>query len=407
MTVSKVKDVIDNMNIQSMPMETGGTTSPIRRQSAVVSPYHVHGASADVPMEEISVRELPRQRRDIIEVQRTQAQAPTTSNIIPNDHTPSNAPVSVQYHTLPRQGPQVKYVPHKVHQGPPGAPPQQQFIHLSQGGVVMQKMPGQRPQVPGMEYGPRQPSQVIYTTQPVQVTGPRMSTIPPQPQQSGQHANRPLLSPSGMNTRLSQPGQVPRQGGNLVRLQGSTAQTVHYIPQSVMPGYMQQIPHNMSPSGHRMGTLQELRGQLPQQGPAHLIPPEYRIRAGPGPQPMPPPPYQVPRVQLEPPNPPKLQVNITVSGNGIVLSWDFESEPPSNSQVIECYHLFASQDSPNPPTSKSDWKKIGVVKALPLPMACTLTQFVSGNSYHFAVLAVDVNGREGQMSNPCTVRLNK
>ena len=76
---------------------------------------------------------------------------------------------------------------------------------------------------------------------------------------------------------------------------------------------------------------------------------------------------------------------------------------------VECYHLLAFQvkEQPAPPPQdKNSWKKIGVVNALPLPMACTLTQFGSGNSYHFAILAVDMNGREGPLSNPCTIRMN-
>lgn len=291
----------------------------------------------------------------------------------------------------------------------------------------MQKMQLQRPH--GMEYVSRaQSGQVIYTTQPVQVTGPRMSTIPPQPQQANHHVGqRPIVSPSGMGTRFSQSGQLTRTGGSMLRLQGSNAQTVHYIPQSVMP-YMNQAHSTSVPlSGNRIvnqGQSSEMRQHQPAQKHNML---HAEIQPHPSTSLPPPPPYQVQRMQSEPLTaqaklhltmnqtarlqneqsiPPKLQVNITVSGSGIVLSWDFEAEPIVKVAAIECYHLFASQDNPNPPILKSEWKKIGVVKALPLPMACTLTQFVSGNSYHFAVLAVDVNGREGPMSNPCTVRLN-
>ena len=50
------------------------------------------------------------------------------------------------------------------------------------------------------------------------------------------------------------------------------------------------------------------------------------------------------------------------------------------------------------------WKKIGVVSALTLPMACTLKQFACDSTYFFAVMAVDVNGREGSLSDPCAMR---
>ena len=51
--------------------------------------------------------------------------------------------------------------------------------------------------------------------------------------------------------------------------------------------------------------------------------------------------------------------------------------------------------------------QIGDVKALPLPMACTLTQFQEGNKYHFAVRAVDTHERLGVFSDPSSIHLTK
>ena len=105
--------------------------------------------------------------------------------------------------------------------------------------------------------------------------------------------------------------------------------------------------------------------------------------------------------------PPKPTVSIAVVMSGIVLSWNMNIE--ENCAQIVSYQLFALQDNSSnscQPTSNNPWKKIGVVKALPLPMACTLTQFLSGNRYHFMVRAVDKYGRTGSFSDPCTITLS-
>ena len=100
---------------------------------------------------------------------------------------------------------------------------------------------------------------------------------------------------------------------------------------------------------------------------------------------------------------PKPSVSITVMQDGIVLSWNMELE--DNSVQIDNYELFACQDTVESDKLPIMWKKIGIVKALPLPMACTLTQFSSGNKYHFAVRAVDELERAGPFSDSCTISL--
>lgn len=94
-------------------------------------------------------------------------------------------------------------------------------------------------------------------------------------------------------------------------------------------------------------------------------------------------------------------VSIAVVSNGIVLSWNMANQAQSSTRIAR-YQLFALQDVG---TNTAQWKKIGVVNALPLPMACTLTQFLPGNKYHFTVRAQDDNGRCGPLSEPCTVTL--
>lgn len=91
------------------------------------------------------------------------------------------------------------------------------------------------------------------------------------------------------------------------------------------------------------------------------------------------------------------------SPNGIVLSWCV-AETDRTCAAVDSYHLYAyHQDNSSSNATQQHWKKIGEVKALPLPMACTLTQFQSGSTYHFAVRAKDIHGRFGSFCEPqCT-----
>lgn len=101
---------------------------------------------------------------------------------------------------------------------------------------------------------------------------------------------------------------------------------------------------------------------------------------------------------------PKPVASIGVVDEGIVLSWNLrpcDSSPTS----IDNYELFACQDGAESATPPIMWRKIGTVKALPLPMACTLSQFSSGNKYHFAVRAVDESECAGPFSDPCSISL--
>jgi len=108
-----------------------------------------------------------------------------------------------------------------------------------------------------------------------------------------------------------------------------------------------------------------------------------------------------PGVQLR--TPPKPSASIVVVQDGIVLSWNMTLD--ETMAKIDNYELFACQDGAESTTPPIMWKKIGIVKALPLPMACTLSQFSTGNKYHFAVRAVDDQERAGPFSDPCTIAL--
>uniref|UniRef100_A0A1Y1NJ44 Fibronectin type-III domain-containing protein n=2 Tax=Photinus pyralis TaxID=7054 RepID=A0A1Y1NJ44_PHOPY len=116
------------------------------------------------------------------------------------------------------------------------------------------------------------------------------------------------------------------------------------------------------------------------------------------PAPLPPPPITQIGLAARKPIPPKPHLSIRRSSGGIVLSWKMPYIL-DNYEAIASYQLYAYQETTSAPSSDM-WRKVGDVKALALPMACTLTQFADGNKYHFAVRAVDVQKRMGPFSDP-------
>ncbi|KAI4494539.1 hypothetical protein M0802_008860 [Mischocyttarus mexicanus] len=107
-----------------------------------------------------------------------------------------------------------------------------------------------------------------------------------------------------------------------------------------------------------------------------------------------------PLLKLPPPAP---SLKISKVANGIVLSWNMTLS--DKYADIVSYQLYAYQEVAGVPPSTNLWKKVGDVRALPLPMACTLTQFSEGNNYYFAVRAVDSHSRKGQYSTPGNISL--
>ncbi|KAL2716686.1 MATH and LRR domain-containing protein PFE0570w isoform X1 [Vespula squamosa] len=111
--------------------------------------------------------------------------------------------------------------------------------------------------------------------------------------------------------------------------------------------------------------------------------------------------YAITSISKLPPPAPSLKISKVA--NGIVLSWNMTlSEKYAD---IVSYQLYAYQEVAGVPPSTNLWKKVGDVRALPLPMACTLTQFSEGNNYYFAVRAVDTHSRKGQYSVPGNISL--
>ncbi|KAK8384041.1 hypothetical protein O3P69_016044 [Scylla paramamosain] len=102
--------------------------------------------------------------------------------------------------------------------------------------------------------------------------------------------------------------------------------------------------------------------------------------------------------------PPQPTLKLSHKDSSIVLSWTMAKT--EDHETIASYQLYAYQEGAAPPSANL-WKKVGSVKALELPMACTLTQFMPGHVYHFAVRAVDTKSRLGPFSEPRSIRLDK
>ncbi|XP_037363512.1 activating transcription factor 7-interacting protein 2 [Talpa occidentalis] len=92
-----------------------------------------------------------------------------------------------------------------------------------------------------------------------------------------------------------------------------------------------------------------------------------------------------------PPQKPELKVKRVLRPRGIALTWNITKINPKCAPV-ESYHLFLCHENPS---NKLIWKKIGEIKALPLPMACTLSQFLASKKYYFTVQSKDIFGRYG------------
>lgn len=149
-----------------------------------------------------------------------------------------------------------------------------------------------------------------------------------------------------------------------------------------------------SSAGNRMTFIQQQGGQLvsirPQ--PTHPAPPPNNIRQ-----------QQLLINGKRAPAQPTLKISCTNAG--IVLSWEVRSQGGLDHGPTKCYQIYAYQEGNQPPNS-SLWKKVGDVKALPLPMACTLTQFTRGNKYHFSVRAQDFYNRVSLFSEPQSITLS-
>ncbi|XP_030336413.1 activating transcription factor 7-interacting protein 1 isoform X2 [Strigops habroptila] len=206
---------------------------------------------------------------------------------------------------------------------------------------------------------PRTPAnhQVVYTTLPAP---------PAQNPVRGAIMSSPSLRPVN-----------PQTGGMTVRMPQTTAYVVNN-GLALGSGTPQLTVHHRPPQVHAEPPRPVHPAPLPEAPQPPRLPPEA--------------------ANTSPPQKPQLKLARVQSQNGIVLSWSV-MEVDRSCATVDSYHLYAYHEDPSA-TVPSQWKKIGEVKALPLPMACTLTQFVSGSKYYFAVRAKDIYGRFGPFCDP-------
>nr|XP_020849973.1 LOW QUALITY PROTEIN: activating transcription factor 7-interacting protein 1 [Phascolarctos cinereus] len=277
---------------------------------------------------------------------------------------PSHAPVSaVSQSAQPLPRPLQPLQPAPLQQaGVPTSGPSQTTIHLlptapTTVNVTHRPMTQATTRLPV----PRVPTnhQVVYTTLPAP---PAQAPVRGAVLQNSAVPIRQVNPPNGVTVRVPQAATYVVNNGLTLGSAGPQL-TVHHRPPQVHPEPAR--PVHPAP--------------LPEAPQPQRLPPEAASTSLPQRKPH----LKLARVQ---------------SQNGIVLSWSV-LEVDRSCASVDSYHLYAYHEDPSA-TMPSQWKKIGEVKALPLPMACTLTQFVSGSKYYFAVRAKDIYGRFGPFCDP-------
>ncbi|GAB0100730.1 hypothetical protein DMENIID0001_168160 [Sergentomyia squamirostris] len=85
---------------------------------------------------------------------------------------------------------------------------------------------------------------------------------------------------------------------------------------------------------------------------------------------------------------------------GIVISWTMDDLTDDHEEIRD-YQIYAYQETSSAPSTEN-WRLVGDVKSMMLPMAVTLSQFQEGQRYWFAVRARDIHDRCGLFSVPRT-----
>lgn len=306
--------------------------------------------------------------------------APASSRPLPTVTVHPQTSSSSTSVRVPQESPAYGYsTQNAYHNGQPGP-------RFSVAPQVSQR-PQQRPQLPqgGPPQIPPGPRPAVYPQSPMQPSPPQhmlQQALRPEHQPAPRPHHPVPIRPSAPVQMHSPPHTINQHGAAQTQQQPGM---VHYQQVAGPPRQVATAQPSVAQSGFTQVPLRSPQptapGLPPGAGqPPHIASPTLRGK------------------EL----PPKPSVSIAVVTSGIVLSWNMPLED-KHAPVMN-YQLFALQDG-GTAENPHQWKKIGVVKALPLPMACTLTQFLPGNKYHFAVRGTDELGRLGPFSDPCTITL--
>ncbi|XP_076839835.1 activating transcription factor 7 interacting protein 2 [Brachyhypopomus gauderio] len=100
------------------------------------------------------------------------------------------------------------------------------------------------------------------------------------------------------------------------------------------------------------------------------------------------------------PQKPVVKVACISNPRSIALLWNVEEEDPDAADM-DCYYIYVCQQFSDGSFSK--WKTMGVVKAIPLPMACRVSDNSGGKKLNFILVGKDIYGRYGPYSDVQTV----
>ncbi|XP_073689313.1 uncharacterized protein atf7ip2 isoform X2 [Garra rufa] len=100
--------------------------------------------------------------------------------------------------------------------------------------------------------------------------------------------------------------------------------------------------------------------------------------------------------------PPKPVVKLACIGSAqeLVIGWSVERNDPHAAEM-DCYYIYVSHEHKN--GTFSGWKCLGEIKAIPLPIACQVTECREDKRLCFIVVGKDIFGRYGPYSDVRTV----